>query len=112
MAVAAIDAIIANVVFVAEWNRLVACHIHIRDKRASINLISRPNGSSEQQHYDYDADFCQAIRAAVKDLCHASKSKGFRVPLFPGVDSDVGPRPDKSQRNVYSVRSRLNSPIR
>jgi len=73
MTVAAIDAIIANVVFVAEWNRLVSGHIHIRDKRSGVNLISRPNGSSQQEHYGYNADFCEAIRATVKDLCHAGE---------------------------------------
>lgn len=73
MAVTAIDAIIANVVFVAEWNRLVAGHIHIRDKRSGVNLISRPNGSSQQERDGYNADFCETIRTTVKDLCHSSK---------------------------------------
>jgi hypothetical protein len=73
MAVATIDAIIADVVFVAEGNRLVTGHIHIRDKRSGVNLISRPNGSSQQEHYGHNADFCYAIRAPVKDLCHAIK---------------------------------------
>ena len=73
VAVAAIDAIVGNVVLVAERNRLVAGYIHICDKRSGVNLISRPNGSSQQQHYGYNADFCQAVRAAVKDLCHARK---------------------------------------
>jgi hypothetical protein len=91
VAVAAVNAVVANVVLVAKRNRLLAGHIHIGDKRSCVDFVSRPNGSGQQQHDAYNADFCQAVRAAVKDLCHAQPSLiniGFGR-LY-GANSDVG----------------------
>jgi hypothetical protein len=69
--IAAVNAVVADMVFVTERNRLVACHIYIGDERPGVDFISRPNGPSQQQRYGYNADFRHAVRAAVKDLCHA-----------------------------------------
>src|SRR6266436_2484314 len=90
VAVAAVNAVVANVVLMAERNRLIAGHIHIGYERSGVNLISRPYGSTQQQQYGHDADFCHAVRAAVKDLCHAQpKPKQRRVRCLHGANSDV-----------------------
>jgi len=79
VAIAAINPVIADMVFVAEWNRLVTHNIHIRDERSRVDFIGRPYSSTHQQQRGHDADSRQAVRAAVKDLCHTQPNPSLRL---------------------------------
>ena len=94
MAIAAINPVIADMVFVAEWNRLVTHNIHIRDERSRVDFIGRPYSSTHQQQRCSDADSRQAIRAAVKDLCHTQPSQSrCYFPARADVRSNSGLNP-------------------
>jgi len=56
VAVSAVDAVVADVVFMAERNRLVAGHTYVGNERSCVNLISAPDDSAQRQKRRRDAD--------------------------------------------------------
>jgi len=70
MTIAAVNAVVTNVVLVAERNRLGASYIDVRNERSRIDFVGRPYCPTKQEKDGNNTDFRQAICAAVKDLCH------------------------------------------
>src|SRR5438477_9958140 len=85
VAVAAVDAIVADVMLVAEGYRLARSHIYIRDERSCVDLISGQYHDGDHQQHSNDADFRQTVRTAMKDLRHVQHTATIgtdRPPAF------------------------------
>jgi len=70
MAVTAIDAVIADVMFVTELNRLLSLEPLARVPCGTIKLNSGPQSSTHDEQRTVDGDFCQCVSAVVKNLWH------------------------------------------
>ena len=70
MAIPAIDSVVLDVMLVAELDWLLACDANSRDEGALVNLVGCPHNSRSDQRDGHDADLCEAVRTAVKELRH------------------------------------------
>jgi len=70
VAIAAIDAVIGDMVLMAERHRLIARHFNQSGERSRIQPIRGPNDSADGQQRGRNTDFRKAVRATVKDLRH------------------------------------------
>ena len=70
VAVAAIDAVAGDVAFVAELDRLLARDVDLRHPRRSIDLIGEVEKAGDEEERAENADPCNRVRAAMKNLRH------------------------------------------
>jgi hypothetical protein len=66
--VAAVDAVARDVPLVAELNRLLARHVDFGDPWRAIDLIDEVKKTADEEERAEDADPCNRVRAAVKNL--------------------------------------------
>src|SRR6266567_932094 len=70
MAVAAIDAVISHMMFVAEWHRLVERHADIGGVGGPVNRGGRPTCATNQNHNPKEDDSGMDVRARREELGH------------------------------------------
>jgi hypothetical protein len=70
MAVTTIDAVIADVMFVTELNRLLSFKPLARVPGGTIKLNGYPQRGNDYEQRTVDGDFCQCVSAVVKNLWH------------------------------------------
>ena len=70
VAIAAIDAVTRDVALVAELDGLFARDVDLRHPRRSIDLINEVEKSADEEDCTEDADPCNRVRAAMKNLRH------------------------------------------
>lgn len=68
--VAAVNAIISDMMFVAELNRLLAWEISLRVVRGPVELEQQPDNQSDEEDRAEDGDLRDEVRASIKDLTH------------------------------------------
>lgn len=68
--VAAIDAIIADVMFVAELYRLLAWEVSLSVVGGPVELEQQPDDYSNEEERAEDSDLRDEVRASIKDLPH------------------------------------------
>jgi hypothetical protein len=71
--VAAVDAIARYMTFVAELDRLLARHVHLRNPWRSVDLIGEVEKSGDEEERAENADPGYRVRAAMKNLRHIPK---------------------------------------
>src|ERR1041385_7025377 len=74
MTVAAIDPVIANVMFVAKRHRLIEWKINIRCVGRPINCRGQPATAANQDDKSHDRNTGVDICGAWEDLCHIRSS--------------------------------------
>jgi hypothetical protein len=72
MTVPAIDTVVADVVFVAELNRLLAREISLSVVRGPVEFEQQPDNQSNEEERAEDGDLRNEVRTSVKDLPHLS----------------------------------------
>lgn len=72
--VAAIDAVIAYVMFVAELNGLLAWKERLRVIRGSVEFQQQPDNDPDKKHRAVYSELGYVVRAAMKDLAHGLPS--------------------------------------
>ena len=70
MTVAAVYAIIADMMFVAELNRLLAWKISLSVIRGPVEFEQQPDNQSDEEERAKDGDLRNEVRASIKDLPH------------------------------------------
>src|SRR5215216_5991647 len=70
MAVAAIDAVISHMMFVAEWHRLIERHTHIGGIRRPVNRRGRPTCATNQNDNRENDHAGVNVRARREELGH------------------------------------------
>lgn len=70
MTIAAVDAVIANVVFVAELNRLFAREVSLSVVRRPVELEEQPDNYRDKEDRAEDTDFRYEVGASLKNLAH------------------------------------------
>jgi hypothetical protein len=76
--VAAVDAIVTDVMFMTERDGLVLGDSHIGGEGARVEFVRRPDERTEGQHQTSDADFRKAIRTRSENLRHRSRPVASR----------------------------------
>src|SRR5215467_5137742 len=79
MAEPAVDAVAADVTFVAELDGLLARDARLRDPRRSIDLVEQAEERGHREDRAEDTDFRDRVGAAVEDLHEAPTSGGRSV---------------------------------
>jgi hypothetical protein len=72
VAVATVDAVAGDVPLVAELNRLRAGDAGLRHPRRAVHLVEEAKQTGDEKDGAKDADLCDCVGAAVKDLRHRS----------------------------------------
>ena len=70
VAVTAVDAVVAYMMFVAEGNGLGFRDRDIGNEVARVDPIGGPDHAAQKEHCAYDAHFREAVCAAMEDLRH------------------------------------------
>ena len=70
MAVAAVNSVIADVVFVAELNGLLTREESLGVVRGSVKLQQHPDGYADKKYSAEDCNLRNKVRASIKDLSH------------------------------------------
>jgi hypothetical protein len=70
MAIPAVNAIVTNVVFMAELDRLLLLKISASQVRGACHLRIDIKSKAAEQHHKNHADPCNVIRTLMKELCH------------------------------------------
>lgn len=68
--IAAVDAVISDVMFVAELNGLFAREISLSIVRGSVEFEQQPDNDGDEKDRAEDADFRYEVSASMKDLAH------------------------------------------
>jgi hypothetical protein len=74
VAVAAVDAQAADMMFMAKGNGLLEGHALITDKRRAIDQQGGGHQADDGAKSADNDDFCQCVAAAIKKLCHSFRS--------------------------------------
>ncbi|MGH9880282.1 MAG: hypothetical protein ACRD6N_02510 [Pyrinomonadaceae bacterium] len=72
MAITAVNAIVSNVMFMAELNGLLALDPLACIPGRAVNLGRYPEGGKQYEDSAKDAQFCQSIGAVMENLWHAA----------------------------------------
>ena len=68
--VAAVDSVIADVVFMAELNRLLSGKEGLGVVRGAVELEQHPDGYAKEKNRAEDSDLRDEVGASIKDLSH------------------------------------------
>ena len=68
--VATVDAVISDVMFVAELNRLLAREVSLSVIRRPVELEQQPDNYRDEKDRAEDADFRYEVSASLKNLAH------------------------------------------
>ena len=82
MAIAAIDAVVGDVMLVAEGNRLLDDDVRGRDVTGALKAVGHSQKHTHEHQAQIDREAGNCIRAAMKNLCHSD------FPLVLGVSPD------------------------
>jgi len=81
VAIAAIDTVIAGVMFMAELNGLLAREVRLSVIRRPVEFEQQPDDYRDEEDRAEDADFGYEVSASMKDLAHLSGSiKAVQAP--------------------------------